>query len=245
MSTLFPITDLHVHSVYSDGSMTVDEILEAAARKGYAVGISDHASPEDKIVHDAHLLAYMDALEKYPVYRSVEMDVELGANLSVACLSRLDYVIVGIHYLTMGGIQTFFWDPLAEVSDPEGCVETYLDAAERAMAGMRMDIFAHPTLLPLALRSDSAGLWTEARVARLVQAAVKNRVALEISGHWRVPERAVIEEGLRQGATFALGSDGHGPDSMCDLEYPLDMVRTLGIGPHQIFQPSRSLAPQG
>lgn len=241
MTSLFPVQDLHVHSIHSDGSLSVDEILEIANGKGYTVGIADHASPEDKIVNDAHLLAYLDALERYPVFRSVEMDVELGSDLSAAGLSRLDYVVVGIHFLTFRGVQAFFWDPLAVLPDPEEVVEGYVATAERAMGGMRMEILAHPTLLPLALRGDADALWTAPRIERLVRAAVNNHVALELSGHWRVPNAHVLEEAIRQGATFALGSDGHGADSMCDLEYPLAMMRQLGIGPHQLFKPARSL----
>lgn len=241
MTSLFPIQDLHVHSIFSDGAQSVDEILEIANGKGYVVGIADHASPEDKIVNDVHLLAYLDALERYPVYRSVEMDVELGCDLSAGALSRLDYVVVGIHFLTLRGVQAFFWDPLAILPDPEEVVEGYVATAERAMATMRMEIFAHPTLLPLALRADADALWTKPRVQRLVRAAVANHVALEISGHWQVPNTSVIEEAVRQGAALSLGSDGHGADSMCDLEYPLAMMRQLGIGPHQLFKPARDL----
>jgi putative hydrolase len=241
VTVLFPIRDLHVHSIHSDGSMTVEEIVEAANRKGYLVGIADHASPEDKIVHDAHLVSYLDHLERYPVYRSIELDVELGADLSPTCLDKLDYVIVGVHFLTIDRIQTFFWDPLALIPDPDRFVETYIATATTAMAHMRMEILAHPTLLPITLRAESARLWTPGRVSRLVRAAVENHVALEISGHWLLPSEELLREGLRQGAMFSLGSDGHGPDSMCDLAYPLAMVKALGIGPDRIFTPRRSL----
>ncbi len=238
-----PVLDLHVHSTYSDGSMTVDEIVEAASKKGYGVGIADHASPEDKIVYDAHLLSYLDALARYPVYRSIELDVELGADLSASALARLDYVIVGIHFLTLGGIQYFFWDPLAVIPDPERLVEQYVLTAAAAMRGMRMDILAHPTLLPISWREESSRLWTPERIRRLVAAGVENHVAFEISGHWQVPSEEFIQEGLRQGATFSLGSDGHGPDSMCDLEYPLAVVKKLGIGPDRLFAPRKNQEP--
>jgi histidinol phosphatase-like PHP family hydrolase len=241
LTSLLPIRDLHVHSIHSDGAMTVEEILEVANRKGYLVGIADHASPEDKIVHDAHMVAYLDELERYPVYRSIELDVELGTSLSSTCLDKLDYTIVGVHFLTVDRVQTFFWDPLALIPDPDAFVEAYISTATSAMRRMHMDIFAHPTLLPISLRSESARLWTPDRIRRLVVAAVQNHVALEISGHWRVPSEELLREGLRQGATFSLGSDGHGPDSMCDLDYPLEMVRTLGIGPDRLFTPRRKL----
>jgi histidinol phosphatase-like PHP family hydrolase len=241
VTSLLPILDLHVHSIHSDGSMTVEEILQVANRKGYVVGIADHASPEDKIVHDAHLVSYLDDLERYPVFRSIELDVELGTGLSSTCLEKLDYIIVGLHFLTLNRIQTFFWDPLALIPDPESFVEAYIATAASAMRRMKMDILAHPTLLPISLRAESALLWTPARIRRLVAAAVENRVALEISGHWQVPSDELLREGLRQGATFSLGSDGHGPDSMCDLAYPLEMLRTLEIGPDRIFTPRRRL----
>jgi len=237
---LDPIRDLHVHSTYSDGAMTVDEIVEVAARKGYSVGLADHASPEDKIVHDAHLLAYLDALERYPVYRSVELDIELRADLSASTLAKLDYVIAGIHFLTVDRVQYFFWDPLALIPDPEEMVEQYIATAAAAMAERQMHIFAHPTLLPMTVRPENGHLWTPDRIQRLVAAGVANKVAFEISGHWLVPSEEFLLEGLRQGATFSLGSDGHGPDSMCDLAYPLAMIRKLGIGQDRLFEPKRA-----
>ena len=186
--------------------MTVEEILEAAARKGYVVGISDHASPEDKIVHDAHLLAYLDALERYPVYRAVEMDVELGADLSSAGLARLDYVIVGIHFLTMDGIQTFFWDPLATIDDPEKC-RGCLRGHRRARHGEHAYGHLRPPDASAIWRcaKTRARLWTAERIGRLVRAAVRNHVALEISGHWEVPSRARDRRGAATGRHFCPG----------------------------------------
>jgi putative hydrolase len=241
LTSLLPIRDLHVHSIHSDGAMTVEEILEVANRKGYQVGIADHGSPEDKIVHDAHLVSYLDHLEHYPVYRSIELDVELGTDVSSTCLDKLDYIIVGVHFLTLDRIQTFFWDPLALIPDADRFVEAYIAKAAEAMRRTRMDIFAHPTLLPISLRAESDRLWTPDRIRRLIAAAVQSNVALEISGHWQVPSEAFLREGLRQGAIFSLGSDGHGPDSMCDLDYPLELVRKLGIGPDRLFTPRRKL----
>ena len=60
--------DLHIHTIHSDGSSTVKEVLEAAARKGLAaVAITDH-----------------DCIDAYPAA------IEIGSQMGIEVIPGLE-----------------------------------------------------------------------------------------------------------------------------------------------------------
>jgi 3',5'-nucleoside bisphosphate phosphatase len=80
--------DLHIHTIHSDGSSTVDEVLEAAARKNLAaIAITDH-----------------DCIDAYPLAleRGSQMGIEVipGVELSSEC-EGTDLHILG-YYIDTG-----------------------------------------------------------------------------------------------------------------------------------------------
>ncbi len=102
--------DLHTHTDNSDGQNTIEEMIEAAVRKGYSyIGLSDHSKSE-YIAHgmdDKRFAKYFDEIdkvaEKYEgiieVLKSGEVDILKDGTLDVnkSTLDRMDYRIGAVH----------------------------------------------------------------------------------------------------------------------------------------------------
>ncbi|MEW6685591.1 MAG: PHP domain-containing protein [Candidatus Edwardsbacteria bacterium] len=236
------ILDLHTHSEFSDGKISVAQIVEIANSFHYKVGIADHYGPCDKLFSEEALTSYLEYLQKFPVYKSIELDLGKEPVISHQALDKLDYVIGGVHHWG----EICFFDGNASVEKPEQLIEGILRLLEKSMEHYHLDILAHPTLLPISLKEKITELIFQTQWAeRLIALACEKNVALEISARWPAPDEKFYEMAMRKGVKFSLGSDGHNLEKVCRLEYPLNIVRKLNIPESQIFRPlSTNRSPQ-
>jgi histidinol phosphatase-like PHP family hydrolase len=118
-------------------------------------------------------------------------------------------------------------------------MEAHVANLERFAREMPVDILAHPTLLPLALRRyPLEELWTEAREERAVRALAAAGIAFEISNRYRAHER-FIRRAYEHGVRISLGSDGHTIEQVSDLAYPLSVARAIGVADDELYDPTR------
>ena len=101
--------DLHMHSRYTDGAYSIEELIGEARKRGYEyIAITDH-SQSLKVAHGMSKenlwkqLEEIDGLqEKYDdikIFKGIEVDIDFNGNLDYPddILARLDLVIASIH----------------------------------------------------------------------------------------------------------------------------------------------------
>ena len=66
--------DCHAHSTWSDGALTIDQIVERAAALGVRPSVTDHVSRDVQrsIQSVDDVVRYLDALEAFDVLRGAE-----------------------------------------------------------------------------------------------------------------------------------------------------------------------------
>jgi len=101
--------DLHIHSKYSDGSHDIEELVDAARKKGYEyIAITDHSkglgiaggmSIEQVLEQHKKIKAINERLRGFKVLSGVEIDIRSDGTLDYPdeILKRLDIVIASIH----------------------------------------------------------------------------------------------------------------------------------------------------
>jgi histidinol phosphatase-like PHP family hydrolase len=99
-----------------------------------------------------------------------------------------------------------------------------------------VDIYANATLLPDQIAGEYDALWTPERMHKVIDAAVKNEVAIEINNRYKIPSAAFIRTAKTAGAKFALGTNNSGAN-LGRLEYPIEMVQQCGLVWQDIFVP--------
>jgi histidinol phosphatase-like PHP family hydrolase len=75
---------------------------------------------------------------------------------------------------------------------------------------------------------------------RVVDAAVKFRVAIEISSSFKLPRLPFLRVAKSAGAKFCFGSNGRYP-AMGKLDYSVQMAKELALARSDVFVP----APEG
>jgi histidinol phosphatase-like PHP family hydrolase len=134
---------------------------------------------------------------------------------------------------------SMFHGELPGGTTPDAFMELHVAAVERFANEMPVDIWAHPTLLPIPLRTlPLESLWTEAREARAVAALRKAGIAFEISNRYRPHER-FVRRAIDAGVRISLGSDGHTREAVGDVAWPLALARRLGVRDVDLYDPLR------
>ena len=208
--------DLHVHTNWTDGTASIEEMVRAAKAKGYAyVAITDH-SRHVTVAHGmdaARLLKQLDEIERISekvsginVLKGIELDILADGKLDLPdkVLSRLDLVIAAVHYKF----------------DMSRAAQT--DRIIRAMDNSHVSIIAHPTGRLIGERDAYA-----INVERLIEAAHERGCALELNAQ---PERLDLSDIHVQaakagGVKIAISTDAHAPAALDFMRYGVDQAR--------------------
>lgn len=228
------LVDLHVHSAVS-GGLELPELVELADRRGVRIGIADHVGGDGALSSDARIHEHLDELADFPVLRALEVELGERVRLSPSVERRLDYVVGGLHTLRIGPYTVSMADPGRPEVAPEEIVQAVVDRLCEAMEEEPIDVLAHPTLLPRALRSDAPRLFDDRLLDRIGRTAAREGVALELSGRLRLPHERALERWLAAGARLALGSGARAASEVGDLAWPLELLGRFGIDPDRLF----------
>ena len=223
--------DLHVHTVYSDGQIDMDTLLNLLIKnKIKIVGFADHIFPLGFAFHkkpkmfstyfDAERLRYRKRAfdyyqRKYPqitILHGAEIDIYPHGTLSLPkgiTPDFFDYLLVSKHHTIPKPLNLFKKFPKFESwlwkHDLGLRLNEYLweKGLYTAFEKFRPDIFAHPQIgMPKHMNPR--------KIERFVLYCKKYGVAIELN-HVNVKEfKSILEFGNKYDVEFACASDFHG-----------------------------------
>jgi len=154
---------------------------------------------------------------------------------------RFTHRIGSLHAIPVAGgmMVSMFQGEVPVGVSPDQYMDNHLQAFEMFAQEMPVDILAHPTLLPIRLRSlPLESLWTERREERAVTALRTAGIAFEISNRYRPHER-FVRRAFESGVRISLGSDGHTLEGVGDIRWPLELARSIGVRDEDLYDPLR------
>jgi len=239
----FPLMDLHVHL---DNS-TIEKVVELSEKLGIKFGIVEHAGTKENIYpvvlsNDEELDRYIKMLDGKPVYKGVQTEYsDWAVGFSKEALGKLDYVLTDcMTYPGKDGKRTKLFqqgvEERVDMSDKEVFMEQYIDWCVKVIESKPLDILANVSWLPKPLAGDFDRLWTKARMEKFISAAVRSKVAIEISGSYQLPKLPFLQIAKEAGAKFTFGSNGRYP-KMGRIDYSIQMARELGLRRSDMFLP--------
>ncbi len=235
----FPLVDLHVHL---DNS-TVDQVLALSAERGVKFGIVEHAGTKENVYpvvlsNDEELSRHLDTLAGKPVFKGVQAEwLDWRSGFSKEALGKLDYILTDtMTFPGPDGRRMKLWEKPEGLGAAQEFMARYVDWHLQIIETMSMDILANGTWLPAAFAAEYDTLWTEARVAKVVDALVKHGVALEISSGFSLPKLPWLRQAKAAGVKFTMGSNGRYP-KMGLLDYSLALAEQLELQADDFFLP--------
>jgi histidinol phosphatase-like PHP family hydrolase len=237
--------DCHAHTSMSDGALDVDSLVARARGRGVRPSVADHISRDvsGSIKSVDGVRKYLDTLDQHPVLRGGEFcwHDNLWREIPQSLVPRFTHRVGSLHavYLSDGTLVHAFGRHMPAALSPAAYMDAHLDELERFAAEMPVDILAHPTLVPIALRSVPAEeLWTEEHEERLVEALHRAGIAFEVSNRYKPHER-LVRRAADRGVRISLGSDGHTAEQVANVEWPLEMTRRIGVADQALYDPAR------
>ncbi|HAA89011.1 MAG: DNA polymerase/3'-5' exonuclease PolX [Thermoanaerobacterales bacterium 50_218] len=208
--------DLHVHTTWSDGANTLEEVVEAARARGYQyLAITDHSKSlgvsngltEERLLQQKEEIERLNTqIEDFTLLAGTEVDILTNKELDFddRILAELDLVIASIH----SGFK----------QDRDTLTERIIAAIDNE----HVDIIGHPTGRLLGRREPYP-----LDVSRVLEAAAQTKTALEINAS---PDRldlkdVYIREGKELGVIFAINTDAHNVHALDDIHYGVKMAR--------------------
>ena len=208
--------DFHVHSNWSDGSSSIEEVARAAQKKGYQyIAICDH-SKSLKIAHgldETRLTKQMEEIDRineklknFRILKGTEVDIlsDGRLDLSEKVLERLDIVIAAIHSGFKQGR------------------EKMTKRIIRAIENPFVNIIAHPSGRLLGARDPY-----EVDIDEVMEAAKKYGKALEINAYF---ERLDLDDihclkAKEMSIRVAIGTDTHHLEQMWMMSLGVAVAR--------------------
>jgi histidinol phosphatase-like PHP family hydrolase len=243
----FRSVDFHVHL---DNS-TIDKALELSRERRIKFGIVEHAGTKENqyptlLSNDADLRHYLAMLDGKPVFKGVQAEwTDWMSCFSPAALAQLDYVLTdAMTFPGKNGARVKLWASDAaqqvDMTDKQAFMDRFADWHVEVMAREPFDILANTSWLPAGMLEEWELYWTPPRMKKVIQAALKYGIALEISSSYQLPKLPFLKLAKAAGAKFSFGSNGRYPN-MGKLDYCFEMAKELDLKPADMFAP----APDG
>ena len=232
----FPMVDYHVHL---KGGLTLGEAKAWALAHGLRYGVAQNCGENFPVTNDAELLAYVEAMRNQSVYVGMQAEGrEWVGMFSAEAIAKFDYVFTdAMTWRNDDGHRMRLWVPEEVViGDPETFMDMLVERTVWILENEPIDIYVNPTYLPAGLAPRYDELWTDERVGRVIDAAVRNGVAIEISAGMKLPKPAFIKRAKAAGAIFSFGTNNSGKD-LSNLEYCRQMIAECGLTSGDMFVP--------
>ena len=198
--------DLHVHSEWTDGSNTIEEMAKAAQKLGYqyiaicdhspTVGITNGLTPQRLKKHNEEIdklnvkLSRAKGTVVFRILKGIEVDIRSNGQLDFddEILQGLDIVVAAVH--------TKFTQSQEEMTK----------RIIKAIENPHVDIFAHPTGRLIGRREAY-----QVDMDKLMDACKANGKALELNAY---PERLDLSDlncrkAKEKGIKIAISTDAH------------------------------------
>ncbi|MHC4177114.1 MAG: family 16 glycoside hydrolase [Planctomycetota bacterium] len=239
----FPLIDFHVHL---KGGLTVEGTLANSRRVGINYGIAPNCGLGFPITDDAGIDKFLQAMKGRPVFLGMQAEGREWVKMfSKEAIEKFDYVFTdAMTFTDERGKRVRLWvKQEVHIDDEQAFMEMYVDRILSVLDDEPIDIYVNPTFLPPQIAERYGELWTEERMDRVINAAVKNKVAIEINARYRLPSPKFIKRAKKAGVKFAFGTNNSGRD-LGRLEYCLDMIKECGLNARDMFIPHRGTGPQ-
>lgn len=208
--------ELHAHTTASDGRMSIEELAANAKQRGFhTIAVTDHSrssvianglSPERLRDHVAAIHAARRKVKGIHILAGSEVDILADGSLDYddATLRLLEVVVASPHN--------------ALSQEPATATRRLL----RAIESGRVHILGHPTG---RLINRRAGLSPD--MAKIIDAAKANDVALEINAHWmRLDLRDThVRAAVEAGCLIAIDCDVHAAEDFDNLRFGVQTAR--------------------
>lgn len=200
--------DLHMHTTWSDGAHSIEEMIDACRAKGYKyIAITDHSQylkvanglTAERLREQKEIIRKLnEQYDDITILSGIELDILPDGSLDFddQLLAELDIVIASIH---------------SSFTQPK---ETIMKRLKNALENPNVDIIAHPTGRVIGRRPGY-----EVDMDMLIELAKETNTALELNANPNRLDLAppYLRKAQEAGVTIVINTDAHSIDMLEDM----------------------------
>ncbi len=217
--------DFHCHTVKSDGSNKLEEMVAAAKKLGYEyVAITDHSKSE-RIAHglsDEEMENWLRQI-KSAAAKEKRIKILAGSEVDILPNGELDFPddLLKKMDIVVGSVHSRFKSTKDEMTK----------RILAAMENKNLDILAHPTGRLIGKREPY-----EVDLRKIFAAAAEKKVLLEINSH---PERSDLKdvharEAKSYGCKFVIDTDSHSTENLKFIDLGVAIARRAWLSQEDV-----------
>ncbi|YCA43111.1 DNA polymerase/3'-5' exonuclease PolX [Bacillus sp. JZ8] len=201
--------DVHMHSTWSDGAYSIEEMVEACRARGYEyMAITDHSqylkvanglTPERIRKQREEIKKLNEKYDDFTILSGIEMDILPDGTLDYddEILQEMDIVIASIH------------------SSFSQSREVIMERLKTALDSHHVDIIAHPTGRLIGRRDGY-----DVDMDLLIELAHETNTALELNSNPHRLDLAShhLKKAQEQGVKLVINTDAHNLDMLEDMK---------------------------
>ena len=229
-----------LYHVHVTGGFNVDNAVALSKEMGIKFGLVDNFGRHYWNYSDEHLKKYLQMMKGKGAYIGIQAEGRDWMRVfSKDLLSELDFILAdGMTFPNTNGTYSRLWiNEEVNIRNVDFFMDRYTDYLAD-IASEPIDIIANVTYLPEEINADYEKLWTDQRVMKLINACVKNDVAIEINARYRIPSPKILKMAKKAGVKFAFGANSHSRNQAKQMDYCLEMIKELGLTEKNMFKPS-------
>jgi len=234
--TGFPLIDYHIHL---KGDLTLEKALEQSRKIGVFYGIAANCGLKFPITNDRGIHEFIEKMEGQPCFVGMQAEGREWPTLfSPEAIAKFDYIFTdAMTIVDHRSRRARLWMPEeVDIPDKQAFMALLVRTIEEILDNEPIDIYVNPTYLPDVLIKEYDTLWTPERLKRVIDAAARNGVAIEISNRLRLPKADFIRQARKAGIKFTIGTNNIDSKLGCE-EYALQMIRECNLKSSDMFLP--------
>jgi len=231
-----------LYHVHVTRNFDVDDAVELSKELGAKFGVVDNFGRHYWNYSDEHVKQYLQRLEGKAVYKGIQAEGRDWMRVfSKELLSELDFILAdGMTFPNTNGTYSRLWvDNEVRIDDVQFFMDRYTDYLVDIIEEP-IDVIANLTYLPEVIQNDYEKLWTEQRMQKIIDVAVKHNVAIEINARYRIPSPKFLKRAKQCGALFAFGANSHSGGQARQMDYCIEMIKELDLTEKDMFKPSNT-----
>jgi histidinol phosphatase-like PHP family hydrolase len=233
-----PLVDYHVHL---KSGLSLEQALAHSRRCGIQYGIAINCGKGFPVEDEETAARFVAGMAGQPVFAAMQAEGrEWTQMFSRRAVALFDYVFTdSMTWTDNRGRRMRTWIPeeVGAIADPQEFMEMLVDRAVGILEREPVDIYVNPTFLPDAIAADYDRLWTEERMGKVIAAAHRNQVAIEINNRYKLPSPRFLRLAKEAGCKFAFGTNNGGVEDLGRCEYAIRMTKELKLSWQDFFVP--------
>lgn len=222
--------DLHVHSQYTHGKGSVQDIVRVGIKKNLEyLAITEHVRSQSSWF--ASFVSEMEAVKEEKHIRMLSgieskvLDFYGRLDATERMIHSVDLIVASVHRIP--SFHSMSGDLVVEKvnQDKAYVADLYLRALRGIASNPEVNVVGHPFHILKTLGVKKISRDCKLEIAKLFSTSEK---AVEVNSFYHVPDLEFLELCLKEGAKMSIGSDAHTLEDVGNVKWSMRLLKKAG-----------------